>query len=135
MKGYLKIYLLYILALSLVLTFILSGCSTKEQSARDLLDKYFTSAMKQDYAITYTCYYSDYQNKVSKEEFIQNRQVASVVQSYKILSLDLQNDNGQATVEITFAPSEKLNRSEPATVKVQENLIKEKDGWKIKVWE
>lgn len=127
-------HLLYILILSMVLSLSLAGCSPKEQNASELLDTYFTSAMKQDYATTYTCYYSEYQKKIPKDEFIRNRQEASVVQSYKILQLDLQNDTGKAAVEITFAPSEKLKRSEPVTVKVQEDLIKEKEGWKIKVW-
>jgi hypothetical protein len=37
-------------------------------------------------------------------------------------------------VELTFGPSEKLNRKEPITTKVTEELIKEKGEWKIKVW-
>lgn len=134
MKKKLSKHLLYILILSVVLALSLAGCSTKEQNARSLLDDYFISAMKQDYATTYTCYYSEYQNKVSKDEFIRNRKEASVVQSYKILQLDLQGDTGKASVEITFSPSEKLKRSEPVTVKVQEDLVQEKEGWKIKVW-
>lgn len=132
-KNLLK-HLLYILILSMVLSLSLAGCSSKDQNASELLNTYFTSAMNQDYATTYTCYYSEYQKKIPKDEFIRNRQEASVVQSYKILQLDLQNDTGKATVEITFAPSEKLKRSEPVTVKVQEDLVKEKEGWKIKVW-
>lgn len=129
-----KKYLFYILALSMILAFLLTGCATNEESAKALLDKYFTSAEKQDYATTYTCYYEDYQKKIPKDEFIKERKDASLLQSYKILQMNIQKDKGQATVELTFTPSEKLKRSQPATVKVTEDLIKEKDGWKIKVW-
>ena len=125
---------IYILALSVFFTVFLTGCATDEQKAQALLDKYFTSAEKQDYATTYTCYYQDYRDKVSQDEFVKNRKEASAVQSYKILQLNIQNNTGQATVELTFAPSAKFNRTQPEIIKVQEDMIKEKDGWKIKVW-
>lgn len=134
MRKKLSNYLLYILILSVVLTSSLTGCATKQDDARALLDKYFTSAMNEDYETTYTCYYNEYQKKIPKDEFVLNRKDASVVQSYKILQLDLQDDTGMAIIEITFAPSPKLNRSEPVTVKVQEDLVKEENSWKIKVW-
>jgi len=122
-----------ILTLSMFLILSLSGCSLKGQTPKELIDQYFTSAQHQDYATTYTCYDSEYQKKVTKDEFIKHRKEASTVQSYKILQLDTQKDTGQASIEITFAPSDKFKRTEPATVKVQEELIKEKNGWKIKV--
>ena len=125
--------LICILALSVFLIFCLSGCSPKGQTPKELIDQYFTSAQRQDYATTYTCYDSEYQKKVTKDEFIKHRKEASVVQSYKILELNTQKDTGQASVEIIFAPNAKFNRTEPVTVKVQEKLIKEKNGWKIKV--
>ncbi len=125
----------YILTLSMFLAVLaMTGCFSTQPGPRALLDKYFTSAQKQDYATTYTCYYKDYQTKISKDEFLKNRKDASVVQAYKILDLTTDKDTGKAIVEITFAPSEKLKRSQPVTVKVQEDLVKEGDGWKIKVW-
>jgi len=128
-----KKYLICILALSMFAIFSLGGCSPKEQSPRELVDKYFTTAQKQDYATTYTCYDSEYQKKVTKDDFISHRKEASVVQSYKILQLDTQKNTGKASVEITFASSDKLKRTKPEIVKVTEDLIKQKDGWKIKV--
>lgn len=127
-------HLTYILALSMLLVVILTGCASNEESAKALLDKYFSSAVKQDYTATYTCYYEEYQKKIPEDEFIKERKQASMLQSYKILALNVQKDKGQANVELTFAPSEKLNRSQPITINVKEELVKEKDGWKIKVW-
>ena len=128
-----KKYRICILALSVLLTLTLAGCSPKEQTSREALDKYFTSAQKQDYATTYTCYDTEYQKKVTRDDFISHRKEASVVQSYKVLQLDTQKDTAKATVEITFASSAKFKRTEPAIVKVNEDLVKQKDGWKIKV--
>ena len=113
--------------------FSLSGCSPKGPNPQELLDQYFSSAQHQDYETTYTCYDSEYQKKVTKDEFISHRKEASVVQSYKVLQLDTQKDTAKATVEITFAASDKLKRTEPIIVKVNEDLIRQKDGWKIKV--
>lgn len=125
--------LIYILALSVFVIFSVSGCSAKGPNPQQLVDQYFTSAQHQDYAATYTCYDSEYQKKVTKDEFIKHRKEASIVQSYKILKLDTQKDTAKASVEITFAASEKFKRTEPVTIKVEENLIKEGNGWKIKV--
>lgn len=130
-----KKYFISILALSVfvILSLSLSGCSPKGQNPREALDKYFTTAQQQDYATTYTCYDSEYQKKVTKDDFISHRKEASVVQSYKVLQLDTQKDTAKATVEITFAASDKLKRTKPEIIKVTEDLIKQKDGWKIKV--
>ncbi len=125
----------YILALSVIIVLLSGiGCSTQHSGPKELLDKYFTSAQKQDYATTYTCYYQEYRKKVPQQEFVNRRKDASVVQTYKILELTTQANTGKALVQITFAPSAKMNRSEPQTVKIQEDLIKEGDEWKIKVW-
>ncbi len=122
----------------LLLTVILTincGCSSSDNGGpKELLDKYFTSAIKQDYAATYNCYYAPYKEKIPKEDFIKHRKEASILQSYKIVSLTSAGNTAQAEVTLTFAPSEKLKRTEPATVTVKEDLIKENDGWKIKVW-
>jgi hypothetical protein len=91
--------------------------------------------MKQDYATTYTCYYDAYKAKVSKEEFVRHRKEASVLQSYKIISIKIpDNLTAEAEVQLTFGPSEKLKRKDPVTVNLKEALIKEKGEWKIKVW-
>ena len=112
-----------------------SGCGPKDKGGpKELLDKFFSSAIQQDYATTYTCYYDAYKAKVSKEEFIKHRKEASALQSYKIVSLTQQGDTAQAEVLLTFAPSEKLSRKEAASTTVKEEMVKQKDGWKIKVW-
>ena len=112
-----------------------SGCSPKDKwGPKELLDRFFSSAIQQDYATTYTCYYDAYKAKVSKEEFIKHRKEASVVQAYKIVSLTQNKDTAQAEVLLTFAPSEKLKRTDPASATVKEDLIKENGAWKIKVW-
>jgi hypothetical protein len=112
------------------------GCKQKAQGGpKELLDKFFSSAIRQDYATTYTCYYSPYKEKVSKEDFIKHRKEASVLQSYKIVSLN--QDSGstaQAEVLLTFAPSEKLGRNAAVSTTVKEDLVKEGGEWKIKVW-
>jgi hypothetical protein len=113
---------------------LVGGCSSSKSGPQELLDKYFSSAIKQDYATTYTCYYAAYKQKVNVDEYIKHRKEASVLQSYKIIFLKQEGDTVQAEVELTFGPSEKLNRKEPITTKVTEELIKEKGEWKIKVW-
>ncbi len=112
-----------------------AGCHSKAADPRELVDRYFSSAIKQDYATTYDCYYAAYKAKVSKDEFIKHRNEASVLQSYKILSITQNGDNAQAQVLLTFAPSEKLNRKEPVSTTVTENLVREGGQWKIRVWQ
>ncbi len=128
-----------LIALQLVTGILLlvvgGGCHPKTSDPRELLDRYFSSAIRQDYATTYDCYYAAYKAKVSKDEFIKHRKEASVLQSYKIVSLTQQGDSAQAQVLLTFAPSEKLNRKEPVSTTVMENMVREGGEWKIKVWE
>ena len=116
--------------------FIISaGCQKEKAGPKELLDKFFSSAIQQDYATTYTCYYAAYQAKVSREEFIRHRKEASVLQSYRILSLKQPtNDTAVAEVLLAFAPSEKLKRKEPVMTTVKEDLVRENGEWKIKVW-
>lgn len=112
------------------------GCQSKEKGGpKELLDRYFSSAIRQDYAATYACYYAPYMTKVSKEEYLKHRKEASVLQAYNINFVKQDGDNAaQAEVQLTFAPSEKLNRKEPVRTTVKEDLIKEGGEWKIKVW-
>lgn len=130
-----KRYLWFMMLLMGALLIAGSGCGPKDKGGpKELLDRFFSSAIQQDYATTYTCYYAAYKAKVSKEEFIKHRKEASVVQEYKIVSLTQNGDTAQAEVLLTFAPSEKLKRTEPASATVKEDLIKENGEWKIKVW-
>ncbi len=131
-KGY---YLTALLLMAGVSLLILGGCHAKPSTPKELLDRYFSSAIKQDYGTTYDCYYSAYKVKVSKEEFIKHRQEASVLQSYRIVSLTQQGDTAQAQVLLTFAPSARLNRKEPVSTTVTENMVREGGQWKIKVWQ
>ncbi len=112
-----------------------TGCHSRAADPKELLDRYFSSAIKQDYATTYDCYYAAYKAKVSRDEFIKHRKEASVLQSYKIVSLTQDGDTARAEVLLTFAPSEKLNRKEPVSTTVTENMVREGGQWKIKVWE
>jgi hypothetical protein len=110
------------------------GCQQSKTGPRELLDKYFSAAVKQDYATAYSCYYDAYKAKVSQEEYIKHRKEASVLQSYKIISVKQDGDTARAEVQLVFGPSEKLKRKEPVTTTVTEELIKENGVWKIKVW-
>jgi hypothetical protein len=112
-----------------------SGCHSGAASPKELLDSYFSSAVKQDYAAVYDCYYSAYKLKINRDEYITHRKEASVLQSYSIASLRQDGDTAQARVLLTFAPSARLGRKEPVAMTVTENMIRENDEWKIKVWE
>jgi len=120
--------------MSLILLAAGSGCKSRATSPKELVDKYFSSAVKQDYETTYSCYYGAYRAKIDKNEYIKHRKEASALQSYKIISLTQEGDTAQAEVLLTFAPSERLKRTEPVSTTVKEDLIKENGEWKIKVW-
>ncbi len=131
-----KFYPFLLVLTTCVLLLAGGGCSSRDKGGpKELLDRYFSSAIKQDYATTYSCYYAPYMKKVSKEEYVKRRKEASVLQAYNI-NLVKQNgdDAAQAEVQLTFAPSERLNRKEPVTTTVKEDMVKEGREWKIKVW-
>jgi hypothetical protein len=114
---------------------LLVGCQKDTAGPKELLERFFASAVKQDYGATYDCYYGAYKDKVSREEFIKHRKEASVLQAYQIVSIKMNSgDSAEAEVRLTFGPSEKLKRKTPATITVKEDMIREKGGWKIKVW-
>jgi hypothetical protein len=113
---------------------ISGGCNSSSGSPKDLLDKYFSSAIQLDYATTYACYYEAYKKKVAEDEYIRHRKEASALQAYKIVALNQDGDIAHAEVQVTFGPSEKLNRKEPVTTTVNEDIVKEGGDWKIKVW-
>jgi ABC-type transporter MlaC component len=125
----------WFLTLGLGILFLTAGCGSDTTGPRELLDKYFSSALKQDYATTYTCYYDAYKAKVNQEEFVKHRKEASVLQAYKIDSIKMPtSDTAQAEVRLTFGPSVRMNRKEPVTVTLKEELVKANGEWKIKVW-
>jgi hypothetical protein len=111
-----------------------AGCTSNTVSPKDLLDKYFSSALRQDYVTTYACYYEAYKAKVNESEYVKHRKDASVLQAYKILSLKENGDTARAEVLLTFSPSEKLKRVEPVSITAKEDMVKEKGDWKIRVW-
>jgi hypothetical protein len=119
----------------LAASLFVSGCHSGSASPKELLDRYFSSAVKQDYAAVYDCYYAAYKVKISREEYINHRKEASVLQSYRIASLRQDGRTAQARVLLTFAPSARLGRKEPVEMTVTENMIRENNGWKIKIWE
>lgn len=127
-------YSLFIATMVFMIVIAGFGCSSSNSTPRALLEKYFSSAQKQDYATTYSCYYDAYKAKVDRDEFVKHRKEASVLRSYQIVSLDQDGDKALAEVRLTFAPSEKLKRTEPVSATVREDLVKERGEWKIKVW-
>ncbi len=129
MKGKLLLVALLLLVISVATAGFVNG----KTNPKEALDKYFTSAMAQDYVTTYGCYCAAYQAKVTEEEYVKHRKEASLLQSYKIISLKKEGGVTQAEVELTFGPSEKLKRNQPVTVTVKEDLVKEGRGWKIKI--
>jgi hypothetical protein len=124
---------MFVLGASLLM--LAAGCQKKITSPKALIDTYFSSAVKQDYSTTYDCYYDAYKAKVSRDEYIRHRKEASVLQSYKIVSLTQDDDTAVARVLLTFGPSERLKRKEPVSINVTENLVRENGGWKIRVWQ
>ncbi len=131
MKSRYSLFLIFLLGMGLL---IAAGCNTSSEGPKELLDKYFSSAIRQDFATTYTCYYAAYKKKVTEDEYIRHRKEASDLQAYKIVTLTRDGDSAHAEVQLTFGPSEKLKRKEPITTTVKEDLIKEGGEWKIKVW-
>ncbi len=130
-----KGYSLFAIVASFIILITGFGCSSNTSTPQALLEKYFSSAVKQDYATTYSCYYGAYKTKIDKDEYVKHRKEASVLQSYQIVALNQEDgNNAHAEVRLTFAPSEKLERTEPVSTMVKEDLVKEGGEWKIKVW-
>lgn len=129
-----KIFSLSAILGILILLLAAAGCNKNSSSPKALLNKYFTSAINQDYGRTYSCYYTPYKEKVTEDEYIKHRKEASLLQSYKIVSLEQRGDTAHAEVLLTFAPSKRLDRNKPASITVKEDMVKEGGEWKIKVW-
>jgi hypothetical protein len=130
-----KLYSSLAMAALLLVLLQVVGCESDSAGPTDLLNEYFSSAVAQDYATTYNCYYAAYQAKVSKEEYIKHRKEASVLQSYEIISVQqIDKNTAEAEVLLTFASSPTVKRTEPVKTTVKEDLLKENGEWKIKVW-
>ncbi len=127
---------IFAVLVSFTILFAGAGCQSKDKGGpKELLDRFFSSAVSQDYASAYACYYAPYMAKVGKEDYVKHRKEASVLQSYRIVSLKQEgDDSAHAEVQLTFAPSEKLRRTGAVSTTVSEELIKEAGQWKIKVW-
>ncbi len=133
-----KHWLLTVLFLTVVST-ALYGCTATQKpgsttTPKALLDTYFSSAIKQDYAKVYTCYYKEYHTKITLGDYVKHRKEASLLKSYKIVSVKENGDRARAEVMLTFAPEKKFHRDRPVTVKTGEDLIRENGSWKVKVW-
>ena len=123
----------FLTILPLVAALLAGGCR-RSDDPRALLDRFFGTALRQDYAATYDCYSSAYHAKVSREDFVRHRREASVLQAYKILSLEQQGDTAHAVAQLTFGPSAKLNRPFPVDTTVTEDLVREGGTWRVRVW-
>ncbi len=122
------------LAGALLLALGLTACRRPAGGPRELLDRYFSSAVQQDYGATWECYDRAYRSKVARDEYVRRRRDASTLVSWKVLTLEERGDTARADVELVFAPSPRLGRAEPATKKVAEDLVREREGWRVKVW-
>ncbi|WP_242392526.1 hypothetical protein [Anaeromyxobacter oryzisoli] len=100
---------------------------------RAALDRFFGTAVRHDYAATYDCYDAAYRAKVSREDFVRHRADASPLQGYRVVSLEQHGDRARATVALDFGPSAKAGRLAPVSTTVEENLVRERGGWKISV--
>lgn len=111
-----------------------TGCHSDKGNPKDVLNRYFSAAIKQDYATAYLCYYDAYKAKVSKDDYIRHRKDASVLWAYTVKSIKEQGNTAEAQVELTFEPSEKMKRDRPVTTAIKEEMVRENGEWKIKVW-
>ncbi|WP_242394328.1 hypothetical protein [Anaeromyxobacter oryzisoli] len=111
-----------------------TACHRTGDGPRELLDRYFSTAVRQDYVSTWACYDENYRSKVSRDEYVRHRREASRLLSWKTSALEQHGDTARAEVELVFAPSPRLGRSEPVTRKVVEELVREREGWRVKVW-
>ena len=101
---------------------------------RATLDRYFGSAVRGEYAAVYSLYDEAYRAKVPQDDFVRHRREAAPLASYEVLSLSAGETSARARVRLTFGSSGKLQRPAPVTSVVDEELVKERGGWRIKVW-
>jgi len=106
-----------------------SGFATPQ----DTLRTFFESAQHHDYATTYSCYYQRYRDRVAQQEFINHRNQAATLQSYTLGPISINGDAAEATATLVFAAGAG-NATAARTIAVREDLVKQADGWKIRVW-
>ncbi len=118
----------------LLLALAVAACRRPGRGPRELLDRYFSTAVQQDYAATWECYDQRYRSKIAQDEYVQHRREASRLLSWKTVALEERGDTARADVDLVFGPAPRLGRTEPTTARVVEELVRERDGWRIKVW-
>jgi hypothetical protein len=123
--------LLFVLAAAAVAA--LPACR-RDGGPRALLVRYFDSARRGDYAATWECYDGAYQAKVSRDEYVRHRKDAAPLERYEVVSLDQREDRARARVALVFGPAPGLGRTVPASTLVEEDLVRERGGWRIRVW-
>lgn len=111
----------------------LAGCS-RHQDPRAALDRYFSTAQRQDYAATYDCYDKAYRAKVSRDEYVRHRGEASPLQDWRVVSLEQHGDRASAEVALVFGPWQRAGRTTPVSKTVHEELVREEGAWRIRVW-
>jgi hypothetical protein len=121
-------------AFALLLALAIPACRRPASGARELLDRYFATAVRQDYAATWECYDRRYRSKIERDEYVRHRREASRLLSFRTLSLEEHGDAARAEVELVFAPAPAIGRSEPVTKRVIEELVREREGWRVRVW-
>jgi hypothetical protein len=112
---------------------LLAACSRGDEP-RAVLDRFFGTQLRKDYAATYDCYDDAYRAKVSREEYVRHRKDASMLEGYQVLSLERRGDRAHAEVALVFAASPKLGRLAPASTTVREDLVRGPEGWRIRIW-
>ena len=106
-----------------------SGFATPQEA----LHTFFDSAKRHDFATAYSCYYQRYHERVTLQEYIKHRNQAAPLQSYTLGPVATRGDTAEATATLVFAASAG-NAIAARTVAVREDLVREADGWKIRVW-
>ncbi len=115
-----------------LLALTIGGC--RRQDPRAALDRFFSTAQRQDYLATYDCYDAAYRAKVSRDEYVRHRREASPLQGWRVVSLEQHGDRASAEVALVFGPLVKAGRPTPVSQTVHEELIREAGAWRIKVW-
>ena len=132
--------LLVLLVVSAVLG--LTACSTRATpsgsysglaTSKAALDTFFTSASRQDYSTTYSCYNDRYRQTVSQSDFIRHREQASVLLNYRIDSMSVNGNSAVASATLTFGPS-KGSATKVRSIAVREDLVSQAGTWRIRVW-
>jgi hypothetical protein len=123
-------------AAALFVLALLAGCRRggEPASATAALGRFFETARRHDYAATYDCYDAAYQAKVTRDEFVRHRAEASPLDSWRLLSLEEHGDRAHAIVALVFGPSARAGRATQVSKTVEEELVREPGGWRIKVW-